>query len=123
MNFAVKNLVVRSVIVKLLDNRVCKLWAKNYTYKLNTGEVVCKVRGFSLNYKASQIINFESMKKALYSWKNQENTELVTIRTEICRDKKSPKVYNRQVHKHYGVVYDKRIVLNNLETVPYGYRF
>ena len=76
-----------------------------------------------MNYKASQIINFESMKKALYSWKNQENTELVTIRTEICRDKKSPKVYNRQVHKHYGVVYDKRIVLNNLETVPYGYRF
>ena len=39
---------------------------KNYTYKLNTGEVVCKVRSFSLNYKALQIINFESMKKALY---------------------------------------------------------
>ena len=31
------------------------------------------------------------MKKALYSWKNQENTELVTIRTEICRDKKTQK--------------------------------
>ena len=45
---------------------------KNYTYKLNTGEVVCKVRGFSLNHKASQILNFESMKQALYSWKNQE---------------------------------------------------
>ena len=96
---------------------------KNYTYKLNSGEVVCKVRGFSLNHKASQILNFESMKKALYSWKNQDETKLVTVRTEICRDKKSPKVFNRVVHKHYGVVYDKRVVLNNLGTVPYGYRF
>ena len=48
---------------------------------------------------------------------------LVTIRTEILRDKKSPKVYNRVVHKHYGVVYDKRFVLDNFTTVPYGYRF
>ena len=96
---------------------------KNYTYKLNSGEVVCKVRGFSLNYRASQVINFESMKEALYSWKNNDKKELVTIRTEILRDKKSPKVYNRVVHKHYGVVYDKRIVLDNFTTVPYGYRF
>ena len=51
---------------------------------------------------------------------NQEKKEMVTVRTEICRDKKSPKVFNRVVYKHYGVVYDKRVVLNNLETVPYG---
>ena len=31
--------------------------------------------------------------------------------------------YNRVVHKHYCVVYDKRIVLDNFTTVPYGYRF
>ena len=96
---------------------------KNYTYKLNTGEVVCKVRGFSLNYKASQVINFETMKETLYAWKNNDKKELVTIRTEILRDKKSPKVYNRIVHKHYGVVYDKRIVLDDFSTIPYGYRF
>ena len=96
---------------------------KNYTYKLNSGEVACKVRGFSLNYRASQVINFESMKEALYSWKKKDKKELVTVRTEILRDKKSPKVYNKVVHKHYGVVYDKRIVLDNFTTVPYGYRF
>ena len=38
---------------------------KNYTYKLNTGEISCKVRGFSLNYRNSQVINFNSMKNAL----------------------------------------------------------
>ena len=58
--------------------------AKNYAYKLNTGEVVCKVRGFSLNYSASQIVNLESMKDALISWKNKiEQPEMVTIKTMI----------------------------------------
>lgn len=95
---------------------------KNYTYKLNTGEVVCKVRGFSLNHKASKIINFESMKKALYAWKNNENHQLVTITTEVLRNKHKPRVYTRTVKKHYGVVYDKRRVFEDMTTVPYGYR-
>ena len=58
--------------------------AKNYAYKLNTGEVVCKVCGFSLNYSMSQIVNLDSMKDALISWKNKiEKPEMVTIKTMI----------------------------------------
>ena len=36
---------------------------KNYAYKLNTGEMTCKVRGFSLNFSGSKVINFDSMKE------------------------------------------------------------
>ena len=58
--------------------------AQNYAYKLNTGEVLCKVCGFSLNYSASQIVNLDSMKDALISWKNKiENPKMVTIKTMI----------------------------------------
>ena len=46
--------------------------AKNYAYHLNTGQVVCKVRGFSLKFSASQIVNLKNMEKALYAWKNKE---------------------------------------------------
>ena len=42
---------------------------KNYSFRVNTGEMICKVRGFSLNYKASLILNFQSMKEALVAWK------------------------------------------------------
>ena len=95
---------------------------KNYTFRLNTGEITCKVRGFSLNYRNSQIINFQSMKEALYAWKNGENDKLITVKTEIHRLKhKDPIVYSRQVQKQYGVVYDKRRVLNDFTTVPYGF--
>ena len=95
---------------------------KNYTYKVNTGQVVCKVRGFSLNYANSQLINFESMKDSLYKWKANEETDIVTVKVEIRRDKHQPRVFKNDVKKHYGVVYDKRVVLDDFTTIPYGYK-
>ena len=95
---------------------------KNYAYKVNTGEIICKVRGFSLNYRGSQVINFQSMKEALYAWRNKTPFELVTIITEIVRDKYEPKVYSRSISKHYGVVYDKRKLLPDFTTLPFGFK-
>ena len=83
---------------------------KNYSFRVNTGEVVCKMRGFSLNYSSSLILNFESMKEALLAWKM------------ICRSKDDREVFNREIAKHYGVVYDKRVVRLDFTTVTFGYR-
>ena len=96
---------------------------KNYSFRVNTGEIVCKVRGFSLNYKSSLILNFESMKEALVAWKRNEKKELVTVKTELVRDKYKPKVFNRVISKHYGVVYDKRKVLPDFTSIPFGFRY
>ena len=95
---------------------------KNYSFRVNTGEIICKVRGFSLNYKSSLILNFESMKESLFAWKGNRPKELITVKTELVRDKYKPKVFNRVISKHYGVVYDKRIVLPDFTTIPFGYR-
>ena len=92
---------------------------KNYTFRLNTGQIVCKVRGFSLNHRSSLIVNFESMKKALFAWIKNEPTELVIVKTEIVRDKYETKVMNRVISKKYNVVYDKRRVFPDFTTVPY----
>ena len=95
---------------------------KNYSFKLNTGEVSCKVRGFSLNYKNSQIINFESMKEALFAWE-EKNNEMIKIKTKILRGKhKNPIVYSKEIKKRYSVVCDKRKVLDNFVTIPYGFK-
>ena len=97
---------------------------KNNSFKLNSGQIMCKVRGFSLNYRNSQIVNFQSMKDTLFAWKKGENVDQVTVTTEICRHKcENPMVYTRQVAKKYNVVYNKRRVLDNFTTVPYGYFF
>ena len=56
---------------------------KNYSFRVNTGEVICKVRGFSLNYKSSLILNFNSMKEALVCWKMNTPKELITVKTAV----------------------------------------
>ena len=94
---------------------------KNYAYKLNTGEMTCKVRGFSLNFSGSKVINFDSMKEILDSWINKDELKLKTIKTEICRNKHECTVYSKTVEKPYGVVYDKRIVQPNYQTIPFGF--
>jgi hypothetical protein len=35
---------------------------KNYAYRTNTGKETCKVRGFTLNYTNSKLINFNSVR-------------------------------------------------------------
>jgi hypothetical protein len=38
---------------------------KNYAYVVNNGKKHCKIRGFTLNFKNSQILNFDSMRNAI----------------------------------------------------------
>ena len=41
--------------------------AKNYGYQTLNGNVVCKVRGFTLNVRGSAILNFHTMKENILS--------------------------------------------------------
>ena len=62
------------------------------------------------------------MKDALFAWKEGNNVDLKTVKTEIRRNKlQKPIVYSKLVKKRYSVVYDKRQVLDNFTTIPYGY--
>ena len=94
---------------------------KNYSYKVNTGQTVCKVRGFSLNYENSKIINFESMKNCLNDWLQGKKSKVQTVKTEIRRDKYDTVIKTSRIVKNYGMCYDKRRIVNNYETVPFGY--
>ena len=46
---------------------------KNYAYKTNTNRETCKVRGFTLNYTNSQLINFDSVKHIVADPKSGPN--------------------------------------------------
>ncbi len=96
---------------------------KNYGYKVHGGPTIVKIRGFTLTHDAGRILNYDSMKEALRTWYyNNDNAKpLVTVSTQIARDKHHAVVYNRQVPKHYGIVYDKNVVLKGFNTLPYGH--
>jgi len=118
---------------------------KNYAYKLNSGEVVCKIRGFTLDVETAKILNFFSLKEQLFQWFHHSKerreakescdeiahsresclpvkSDILVVRTQIFRDRKLYRVFNRKTKKRYGIVLDKnKVNLEDFSSVPFGY--
>jgi hypothetical protein len=105
----------------------CSSGPKSYVYLTSTGRRECRLRGFTLNHKNSQLINFEVMRDMVLSQKIQNNPalkEVITVNDKkITRNKFKCKLYNSKEVKKYKAVYNKRIIMNDLTTVPFGYDF
>jgi hypothetical protein len=102
---------------------------KNYGYKLCnsvTGETktVCKVRGMTLNYKASQLVNFETIKDLVL---NGCSNSTVTVHTDkkIKRkriDGACVSIVTEPEDKIYRVSFFKRRRRDDNSSVPFGYK-
>ena len=93
---------------------------KQYAYKTFKGDQVCKIRGFSLNYKNSSIVHFDALKDYVQNLQPFRLTTLVNP-SKIVRNTDSYEIVSRQEGKFYRPVYSKRIVQDDYTTVPYGY--
>jgi len=100
---------------------------KNYAYKTYTSatdesKTVCKVRGITLNYKASQLVNFEKIKDMSLSKKDDE-TVIVRTENKIKRKKIELGVHliSEPEDKTYRVSFLKRRRLNDNTSLPFGY--
>lgn len=92
---------------------------KNYAYQTAGGQTSCKVRGFTLNWKNSTKLNFDSVKEMVCS---MDPLKTITLQNfNIRRDPKRRKVTSKEELKVYRVVYNKRALKEDLSTVPYGY--
>ena len=97
---------------------------KNYAYVTNTDEAILKIRGISLTYDATLTLNIGTMHDLVESYvvdgaRNEKVT--LNIPNKITRDKKEKHIVTKRTKKDYRVVYNKRVVNENYETVPYGY--
>ena len=66
--------------------------AKNYAYKTNSGKTCCKVRGFTLNFRNSENLNYEMIKRFVTSMDETITIPLVNP-AKIVRDAKSIFIY------------------------------
>ena len=93
---------------------------KNYSYKMNMGKTMCKVRGITLNYRTQQDVNFEVMANMVKGVGPETIT--VDIPFKIVRDRKSKCVLTRSETKDYRVVYNKRVIVNSFDTYPMDFK-
>ena len=91
---------------------------KNYAYQTKNGKTVCKVRGFTLNFRGLQKLNFETMCGQVCNPHGEpiylENPHF------IKRDAKTKTIHTVNLQKRYKLEYDKRVI-HGITTLPYGY--
>lgn len=90
---------------------------KNYAFETNTGQTVQKVKGITLNYRASQIVTMDSLEKMIFK---QLDDVTVKYPHKIQRSKKH-QLFTRPLSKNYKIVYDKRQMIDHFKTLPFGY--
>jgi len=91
---------------------------KNYAYKYDNGITHCTIKGFTQNYLTSLKITFESIKNIVCL---DQNEKITVEQLKFVRNKKDWNISTKIENKNYGFVYDKRVLFDDLSTLPYGY--
>lgn len=97
---------------------------KNYAYKIwstqqQKEKVVCKVKGFSLNYEVSKQINFDSIKNMVI---NDDPEDEICIISKNIRRTQCHTVITKTESKNYQIKALKRRFLENYDSIPYGFK-
>ena len=93
---------------------------KNYAYELQDGQQVCKIRGFTLNHRSSVQLNFDSMKDLVVTPSKRDGVITVQEPHKIVR--RDGHLFSEPQTKDYRMVYNKRRLLKDLTTLPFGWR-
>ena len=97
---------------------------KNYEYKVNNGKIHCKIRGFTLNFKNNQVLNFDSLKEIICKYVDSPISVDSVSECKITGEKWTRRLANKREVKLYQVVYDKRIILDKgADTIPFSYHW
>ena len=101
----------------------CSSGPKSYGYRTAKGKVCMKAKGITLNARNSQAIRLDSLIGLVNGYvTSHDNTQYILAHTEnIVRDKKHITLHNKSVEKRFKVVYNKRRLLSDFNTLPYGY--
>lgn len=89
---------------------------KSYGYELSNGSTVLKIKGITLNYRNRQVKTLD-----LLHWMVDKESESATVtdpytikRTKYCQ------LVNCQLSKNFKFVLDKRSLINDHDTIPWG---
>jgi hypothetical protein len=104
---------------------------KNYAYKVvnsvtDERKTICKVRGFTLNYSASRLVNFDRIRDMILKQRTEES---VTVHTDHKMKRKRTaeggggvSIITEPEDRIYKISFFKRRRLHDETSVPFGYK-
>ena len=101
---------------------------KNYGFRVKStrdgrnDHYVVKIRGFSLSYQTAKVLNFGSMKRMVQGFQQKGENEKNRVNETKIRRERDRRVVTKETKKDYSVVYDKRVLLPNYKTLPFGHK-
>ena len=98
--------------------------AKNYGYQTAGGKFECKVRGFTLNVRGRQVLNYHTMKENILSELEDPEDRTIAVKNpnHFKRDSVQKKIRLVEQVKNYRLVFDKRVVDPvSKRSHPFGY--
>ena len=93
---------------------------KNYAYEVDTGYTVCKIRGFTLTSDNADVLNFDSLSAMVKSGAGTD--PIATYHFQIRRNKKTFQITSKQEKRIYTMSYNKRAIVQDYNTLPFGYK-
>ncbi|XP_062566722.1 uncharacterized protein LOC134229029 [Saccostrea cucullata] len=90
---------------------------KNYGFRTDKGTETLKCKGITFNHRTSQLVCPETLEKML---KGEIEEVKVPYPSKIQRTR-DYEVVNKPSEKTVRIVYDKRQIVENYNTLPYGY--
>ncbi|KAL2077904.1 hypothetical protein ACEWY4_025589 [Coilia grayii] len=101
----------------------CSGGPKTYGYRTANGGVCMKAKGVTLNTVNSKLIRLETLVDLVTHYITDRSTlKHILARTDnIVHDKKRLSLKNKTAAKRFKVVYNKRVLLTDYSTIPYGY--
>ncbi len=84
-------------------------------------EAKIKIRGFTLSYASARKLNFKTLRRLVRKYVRFGLREKVpVVQPQIVRTQKIGEVVTKDQSKDYGVTYDKRWILEDFSTLPFG---
>ncbi len=81
-----------------------------------------KVRGISLDSYASQKVNFGVMRRHVQQFVKEKKEEKTMLYLRKIRRMADRQIMTRTEQKTYRIVFDKRRILDDFTTIPFGYK-
>jgi len=95
---------------------------KSYGIAMTNGHTCLKAKGITLNPDNAQIVTLQSLIGLVCAYVENGDTKVLEPQSStITRDKTHFTLRNRTIVKRLKIVYDKRIILPDYRTLPYGY--